>query len=206
MKRYVRYFYILIATILSLGGANAQSASGGSRLNMVAKKKPAASEQLKFTPMPNGLSYKPLSLQNPKALNKFYTSFLFSTPNNADSNNTLTSDVVEKNSERKSTAVEAHLKVEEQLYVSDKITVSNIYPNPASEYAELDFSISPGIREAKLIFYNVLGSQMNELTLNKNDRKLRVNTKDMPTGLYFYQLSIDGKKVATKKMLVRHQQ
>jgi hypothetical protein len=47
---------------------------------------------------------------------------------------------------------------------------------------------------------------MQEFTLNKNDRKLRVNTRDMPTGLYFYQLSVDGKKVATKKMLVRHQQ
>jgi len=25
------------------------------------------------------------------------------------------------------------------------------------------------------------------------------------TGYYFYQLSVDGKKVATKKLLVRHQ-
>jgi hypothetical protein len=47
---------------------------------------------------------------------------------------------------------------------------------------------------------------MQEYTLNKAERKVRVNTKDMPTGLYFYQLSLEGKKVATKKMLVRHQQ
>ncbi|CAG5072851.1 hypothetical protein DYBT9623_04392 [Dyadobacter sp. CECT 9623] len=206
MKKYVLFLNILIATILSMDGVEAQSASGGSRLNIVGKKKPASSEQIKFSVMPSGLSYKPLSLQNPKALNKFYTSFLFSNPNNADSNANLAADVVERSGERKSVALEAHLKVEEQLYVSDRISVSNIYPNPASEYAELDFTIAPSVREAKLIFYNVLGSRMSELTLNKNDKKLRVNTKDMPTGLYFYQLSIDGQKVATKKMLVRHQQ
>ena len=102
--------------------------------------------------------------------------------------------------------MEAQLKVEEQLYANDKISVSNIYPNPASEYADLDYNITANIRDAKLIIYNVLGSQMAELPLNRNDRKLRVNTKDMPTGLYFYQLSLDGQKVATKKMLVRHQQ
>lgn len=156
--------------------------------------------------MPSGLSYKPLSLQNPKALNNFYTSFLFSNSTNSDSNNLLASEAVEKGGEKRSNAVEAQAKVEELLYVNDKISVSNIYPNPASEYAELDFNISPAVREAKLIFYNVLGSQMDQFTLNKNDRKLRVNTRDMPTGLYFYQLSVDGKKVATKKMLVRHQQ
>jgi hypothetical protein len=197
---------MIIVFVLCYGGLNAQSVSGGSRLNIVGKKKPATSDNLKFAVMPAGLSYKPLSLQNPKALNKFYTSFLFSSATNSDSNNLLTSDSVEKNGERKSNAVEAQARVEEQLYVNDKISVSNIYPNPASEYAELDFNISPAVREAKLIFYNVLGSQMEQFTLNKNDRKLRVNTKDMPTGLYFYQLSVDGKKVATKKMLVRHQQ
>lgn len=197
---------MVIAFALCFEGLNAQSVSGGSRLNIVGKKKPVTSSNLKFAVMPDGLSYKPLSLQNPKALNNFYTSFLFSSSTNSDSNNLLASETVEKSGERKSNAVEAQAKVEELLYVNDKISVSNIYPNPASEYAELDFTISPSVREAKLIFYNVLGSQMDQFTLNKNDRKLRVNTRDMPTGLYFYQLSVDGKKVATKKMLVRHQQ
>ncbi|WAC12389.1 T9SS type A sorting domain-containing protein [Dyadobacter pollutisoli] len=204
MKKTILYLFIL--TALALQGLNAQSVSNGSRLNMVSKKKPASSENLKFTSMPTGLSYKPLSLQNPKALNSFYRSFLFSSAVSPESTNVLASEIVEKSIDKRSPALEAQLRAEELLYTSDKISVSNIYPNPASEYAEVDFSISTSLRDAKLIFYNVLGSKMEEFTLNKNDRKLRVNTRDMPTGLYFYQLSIDGKKVATKKMLVRHQQ
>lgn len=204
MKRTILYIFILIT--FTLTGVYAQSVSNGSRLNMVSKKKAVPVENMKFGSIASGLSYKPLSLQNPKALNSFYRSFLFSNPSNQDSQVILAAEVIEKGSERKSPALEAQSKAEELLYVSDKISVSNVYPNPASEYAELDYSIAPGLRDVKLVFYNVLGSQMQEFTLNKADRKLRVNTRDMPTGLYFYQLSLDGKKVATKKMLVRHQQ
>ncbi|MDR6804220.1 hypothetical protein J2Y45_001489 [Dyadobacter sp. BE34] len=196
---------MILALALSIQGLQAQSVSGGSRLNMVGKKKAPATQNIKFSNFSSGASYKPLTLQNPKALNRFYTSFLFASANATD-NNALAVEVAEKGSEKKSPALEAQLRAEELLFVNDKISVSNVYPNPASEYAEIDFTINPGLRDAKLTFYNVLGSQMQEFTLNKNDRKLRINTRDMATGLYFYQLSVDGKKVATKKMLVRHQQ
>ncbi|PSL20795.1 putative secreted protein (Por secretion system target) [Dyadobacter jiangsuensis] len=205
MKRTIRFIYMILALALSIQGLQAQSVSGGSRLNMVGKKKAPATQNIKFSNFSSGVSYKPLTLQNPKALNRFYTSFLFASANAAD-NNALAVEVAEKGSEKKSPALEAQLRAEELLFVNDKISVSNVYPNPASEYAEIDFTINPGLRDAKLTFYNVLGSQMQEFTLNKNDRKLRINTRDMATGLYFYQLSVDGKKVATKKMLVRHQQ
>jgi len=204
MKRTI--LYLIISITLGWQGLNAQTVSNGSRLNMVGKKKPATAENMKFAGLVSGLTYKPLSLQNPKALNSFYRSFLFSTPSASESTSIQVTEIVEKNIEKRSPSIETPIKIEEQLFVNDKITVSNMYPNPASEYADLDFNITSGIRDAKLIIYNVLGSQMIELPLNKNDRKLRVNTKDMPTGLYFYQLSLDGKKVATKKMLVRHQQ
>lgn len=205
MKRTIRFIYIILALALSFQGLQAQSVSGGSRLNIVGKKKAPATQNIKFPNFSSGVSYKPLTLQNPKALNRFYTSFLFASANAAD-NSTSAVEVVEKGTEKKSPALESQLKAEELLFVNDKISVSNVYPNPASEYAEIDFTISAGLRDAKLTFYNVLGSQIQEFTLAKNDRKLRINTRDMATGLYFYQLSVDGKKVATKKMLVRHQQ
>ncbi len=187
-------------------GLSAQSVQSGSRLNMTAKKKTLSVENIKFTTMPTELNYKPLSLKNPNALNSFYRSFLFS--NHATNENASIADteLVSKNSEKRAVAIENEIKAEEQLFSNDKITVSNIYPNPASEYAVIDYSITGDLKDAKLIFYNVLGSKMSEHVLTKNNGKLRVDTTLMPTGLYFYQLSLEGKKVATKKMLVRHQQ
>lgn len=204
MKKTILYLLVLI--ICTWQGLSAQSVSNGSRLNLTVKKKAVAAESLRFSGLPAGLSYKPLSLQNPKALNNFYRTFLFSSANNAENSIVMVSDSEVKGNDKKISSVENIVRSEEQLYMSDRITVSNIYPNPASEYAEVDYTMAPGLRDAKLIFYNVLGSQMNEYNLDKNDRKLRVNTSEMPTGLYFYQLSLEGKKVATKKMLVRHQQ
>ncbi|PWJ57101.1 putative secreted protein (Por secretion system target) [Dyadobacter jejuensis] len=184
--------------------ALAQSTQSGSRLNMGTNKK-AVIERVRFNNGPKAMDYKPLSLQKPKTLNSFYRSLFFSS-DDSERGGVMVSEISESNVERKSAPIEMNTNGEEQLFSNELITVSNVYPNPASEYAELDFTIQPNVREAKVIFYSILGSQMQEYNLKKSDRKIRINTREMPTGLYFYQLSLDGKKVATKKMLVRHQQ
>jgi len=204
MKRTILYFIIFI--FFAWTGIQAQSTANGSRLNMAPKKKTITTGQMKFSNVPEVLNYKPLSLQKPMALNSFYRTLLFSNTAVVESTAVSNIEIVEKSVDKRPSGIESNSRAEEQLYSSDKITVSNIYPNPASEYAEVDYSISPELRDAKLIVYNVLGSQMAEYPLMKNDTKLRINTREMSTGLYFYQLALEGKKVATKKMLVRHQQ
>ena len=196
---------LLLILILLGQFAWAQSSQNGSRLNMGTNKK-ASVEKSKFNTFPAVLDYKPLSLKNPKALNDFYRSLFFANDAEIEKGVAVYLDNSEINVDRKTTVPESNIKSDEQLFTNEKITISNIYPNPASEYAELDYTIQSGVREAKVIIYNILGSQMDEYDLRKTDKKLRVNTREMPTGLYFYQLSLDGKKVATKKMLVRHQQ
>jgi len=204
MKKTI--LYLIICTFFAWTGIQAQTVSNGSRLNITPKKKPITNGNMKFSNVPDVLNYKPLSVQKPMALNKFYRTLLFSNASTAESTAVSAGEIVEKNAEKRNPSVEAPTRVEEQLYTSEKITVSNIYPNPASEYAELDYAMSGDIRDAKLIFYNVLGSQIQEYSLSKGETKLHINTREMSTGLYFYQLALDGKKVATKKMLVRHQQ
>ena len=204
MKKTI--LYLIICTFFAWTGIQAQTVTNGSRLNITPKKKPITNGNMKFSNVPDVLNYKPLSVQKPMALNKFYRTLLFSNASTAESTAVSAGEIVEKNAEKRNPSVEAPTRVEEQLYTSEKITVSNIYPNPASEYAELDYAMSGDIRDAKLIFYNVLGSQIQEYSLSKGETKLHINTREMSTGLYFYQLALDGKKVATKKMLVRHQQ
>lgn len=93
---------------------------------------------------------------------------------------------------------------EDRLFANDRIVVSNVYPNPASEYAEIDYQITAPVGEARIIVSDILGSPIAEYTLEANDRKVRITTRDFATGMYFYRLSLDGKKVATKKLLVQH--
>ncbi|KAB7727944.1 T9SS type A sorting domain-containing protein [Rudanella paleaurantiibacter] len=103
---------------------------------------------------------------------------------------------------------EESLRVErtsdERLFANDRISVSNVYPNPASDYADIDYQITAPVGEAKITVLDLLGSPISEYTLDAGDRKVRIATREMPTGMYFYRLSLDGKKVATKKLLVQH--
>ncbi len=102
-------------------------------------------------------------------------------------------------------AVDDANRTEDRLFANDQIQVSNIYPNPANDIAELDYQLVSSSSEARVMLLDILGSPVADFVLDRNDRKLRLNTRDLPTGYYFYQLSLDGRKVATKKLLVRHQ-
>jgi len=96
------------------------------------------------------------------------------------------------------------LKADDRLFANEKIVVSNAYPNPADDVAEIDYQFTaPG--DARLVMLSVLGTPVGEFTLEQGDRKLRINTRNLSTGYYLYQLSVDGHKVATKRLLVRHQ-
>jgi len=105
----------------------------------------------------------------------------------------------------KDTKFEELINSEDRLFSSDKLTVSNIYPNSADDHADIDYVISSQIGEAKITFYNVLGNEMKDEVLDKDQNKLRVSTREWSNGMYLYQLSLEGKSLVTKKLLVRHQ-
>lgn len=206
MKKTILFASIILT--LTLLESRAQVPANSSRLNM--SQKGMSLDRPALVPKPSVIEFKPLGLQKPQALNKYYRALLFANPMPAGSTAVESNDLgpapVERLERRSYGFEEKARSSDEQLYSSDRITVSNVYPNPASEFAEIDYTVQSSVRDAKVIIYNVLGSPVAEYVLDKNDRKLRINTREMPTSVYFYQLSVDGKKVATKKMLVRHQQ
>lgn len=92
---------------------------------------------------------------------------------------------------------------ENYLFVSDKIIVSNLYPNPSSDYVDVDYQILGSITEAKISFYNILGQEVKDLVLEKDQKNLRLNLKDLNNGMYIYQLIVDGRSLVSKKLILR---
>jgi hypothetical protein len=88
------------------------------------------------------------------------------------------------------------------LFYNDRIQVSHAYPNPASDFLDIDYQVV-GNQELRLGFYNVLGEQVKEFALDRDQKTLRISLRDFSSGMYLYQLSIDGRSVATKKIIVR---
>ncbi len=163
------------------------------------------SQRFSITPNPGltGLD-RSISLNKNTAINAHYRSLLIkqsaakSTARTASSDNTLPA----ASDARPAVAQETK---EESLYTSEKLWVSNAYPNPADDVAELDYQFNGPVNEAKLTLLNVLGTPITAHELDRNERKVRIVTRHLDVGYYLYQLSIDGKKVATKRLLVRHQ-
>ncbi|MDF0694805.1 T9SS type A sorting domain-containing protein [Aquirufa ecclesiirivi] len=91
------------------------------------------------------------------------------------------------------------------LFQSDRLVVSNLYPNPANDYADIDFQMLTSNQEVKIVMYNILGQEIKELILDKDQRNARISLRDFNSGMYMYQLMIDGRSIVTKKLIVRKQ-
>jgi hypothetical protein len=91
------------------------------------------------------------------------------------------------------------------LFQGDRIYVSHLYPNPAVDFAQVDYQFSGNNQEVKITIYNVLGLVVKEIDLDKDDRSVKISLRELNSGLYMYQLLVDGKPVATKKLMVRKQ-
>jgi hypothetical protein len=89
------------------------------------------------------------------------------------------------------------------LYSSSDIRLNDVYPNPVTEYAIIDYFLINNDVKAKMVFHNVLGSIVSEYELGPFENKLKVNTSDFNSGVYFYTLYIDGDGVVTHKLIVR---
>ncbi len=91
------------------------------------------------------------------------------------------------------------------LFQGDRIFVSHLYPNPALDFAQVDYQFSGNNQEVKITIYNVLGLLVKEIDLDKDERSVKISLRELNSGLYMYQLLVDGKPVATKKLMVRKQ-
>ncbi|CAA9331050.1 MAG: hypothetical protein AVDCRST_MAG56-7797 [uncultured Cytophagales bacterium] len=95
----------------------------------------------------------------------------------------------------------------ELLFNNEHISVSSIYPNPASTSAAIRYRFTGGLRDAKIVLCNVLGNVVGEYRLSRETRdmtELHITTSSLASGVYFYTLSLDGRNVVTRKLIVRH--
>lgn len=189
---------------------------GRSRLELGRKTTPSASvvtaskTQRVLLPLPRPMSTMDHLLTQGKnlAMRDYYRALLIASPASntraTASRPAATADVTASGTFTERSAEES-VRIDERMYSSDRLTVSNIYPNPAHDVAEIDYVMSSNVGNASITLLSILGAPVAEYTLDRTERKVRLQTRDLPTGYYFYQLSVEGVKVATKKLLVKHQ-
>lgn len=80
--------------------------------------------------------------------------------------------------------------------------VSESYPNPATEVANINYALQQSWQNAEVELYSMLGSKVKTIKLKEDQGTLKLDVSTLPAGMYFYTLSVDGKAVNTKKMLI----
>ncbi|MFD1143226.1 T9SS type A sorting domain-containing protein [Larkinella insperata] len=214
MKQPVRLYAWLTGLVFLVSQsllAQTDSSKPKSRLELGQKPAPTSrvihSRNFPFLKHPTVASLdRGVTVQKNTAINQYYRNQLLNatTTKTARATGTESSNVATPEN-RQISAEETRKSDKDFMYSNDQITVSNIYPNPANEFAEIDYKITGNVKDAKLTFYNVLGAQVADHTLDGNEGKVRIVTRDMNSGLYFYRLSIDNQKIVTKKLMVSHQ-
>lgn len=82
------------------------------------------------------------------------------------------------------------------------IVLDQNVPNPFAESTVINYHIPQDITNAKLMFYDMNGRIINEVTINeRGNGMLTVYGQNLESGIYTYSLLTDGKLVMTKKMV-----
>lgn len=206
MKRAYYLLYCILFGAVLASGAWAQG--NGSRLNMAKKEKTTDLPKSPLQYSPYKVNKQPLILEKSKALSTYYRTLLFGNNDTVHTEEYREAEVQQVVAAvagpEKNVSFENVAQENDNLYVNDRISVKNLYPNPANDYALLQYTMSSDVKDAKISLYNVLGATVKEYSLNRQSPPLRVDTRQFPNGVYFYQLTVEGQKVATKKLLIRH--
>ena len=87
--------------------------------------------------------------------------------------------------------------------VSNKIDVSQAYPNPANNLTKISYDLKSG-QQGKLVFYNLLGSVVKEVNLTDSNGTLILSTNGFASGIYYYSIIANGKTSPARKLIVAH--
>ena len=90
-----------------------------------------------------------------------------------------------------------------KLFENHQITISNPYPYPANETVSFNYQLHQNI-DARIVVYDVLGNEIANYHLQSEYNKLVIQTSSLRTGVYLYSLVLDGKNVATRKLVINH--
>lgn len=89
------------------------------------------------------------------------------------------------------------------IYSSRQITIHDVYPNPATNFAYIDYTLHSDPRKTKIVLHNILGSPIKEYELSAFENKVKLSVEDLNSGIYFYTLYIDNEGVITRKLIVK---
>lgn len=83
-----------------------------------------------------------------------------------------------------------------------KVSLYQNYPNPFMDNTIIQYFIPENSQDAVLVLKDGMGQVLNSIPLPaKGEHQLELSLNDLPNGMYYYTLVIDGESISTKKMV-----
>ena len=80
----------------------------------------------------------------------------------------------------------------------------DIYPNPMSSNASINYFVPAKYGNAQLLVRNMVGKTVKTFNLRCGENaKLNISSTDLANGVYFYSIVSNGTTLTTKKLVVR---
>jgi hypothetical protein len=89
------------------------------------------------------------------------------------------------------------------IYTSRFITIHDVYPNPVTNFANIDYQLHSDEVKTKIVIHTILGNALFEYDLPSMETRIKITAEDLNAGIYFYTLYIDNVGVMTRKLIVR---
>lgn len=91
---------------------------------------------------------------------------------------------------------------DEEIVTMRPVLEQNI-PNPFDATSAIGYYVPHDVNQADIVFSNNVGQIVDRITITqKGDGEVSVNASGYASGMYYYTLYLDGKKIDTKKMIV----
>jgi hypothetical protein len=77
------------------------------------------------------------------------------------------------------------------------------FPNPAGDYTIIPFALPETSSSGEILLTDAKGNLIRQFKVDHHFRDLRINTGQLPAGIYFYHLTAGNYKSEAKKIIVR---
>jgi hypothetical protein len=89
------------------------------------------------------------------------------------------------------------------IFQSKDITIHDVYPNPVQDQAFIDYKLHTETVKAKITVHNILGKTMGDYDLPSTESRVKLQTDELVSGVYFYTVYLNNNGILTRKLIVR---
>lgn len=84
------------------------------------------------------------------------------------------------------------------------LTSFTVFPNPAVDNINIHLSLTEA-KKVVIKLYNSLGAEVQtaiEMNASVGDNEYKINIENLPEGIYFVRINVDGTSASTRRVIV----